>query len=265
MIRSEAYVRWYRQACDAQDGDRPDLEDDLENAMAGRDAEDAAADEERKNPYHQKNGKFGFRPTPNLAAPHPAATTNPAAVAKTRVLKAKKAEPALTSYTGKLAKKHGGKQEGLDFRLKTEKSLARKIGNDVREGKGSVTPQEVADRMFDVNRYTTIFPPEKYAAGSQATLDAMRADGHTLRVKNFWNNPDNPYQGVNVQAIAPDGTPWELQFHTDVSFDVKEHQSHAVYEKLRVETNPTKIAQYNEQLNAIFAGIPIPPGVGDVA
>lgn len=261
MKRSEAFVRWYRQACDAQDNDRPNIEGDLDKAI-----EELKRDAERKNPYHQKNGKFGFRPggpASNLAAPHPT-KQNPAQVAKVRVAKAVKAEPGLTTYTGKLAKRHGGRQEGLDFRLKTEKSLARKIGNDVREGKGKVTSEEVADRMFDVNRYTTIFDPENYAAGSQATLDDMRRDGYTLNVKNQWKNPDMPYQGINVQVQSPDGARWELQFHTDVSFDIKEHEAHAVYEKLRVATDPRLIAEYNSQLEDIFGKIPVPPGVDDV-
>ena len=43
------------------------------------------------------------------------------------------------------------------------------------------------------------------------------------------------YKGLNCGIISPDGCVFELQFHTDKSFDVKEDKTHLVYEIRRNE------------------------------
>jgi hypothetical protein len=261
MERSEAFVRWYRQAADAQDGNRPNLEDDLEEA--GRAADDGG--ETRKNPYHQKNGKFGFKPIGAIGgAPALPPKGTPKQVAAARVKQAEIAEPKLTALTGKLAKKHGGEQAGLDFKIKGEGSMARKIEADVRESGGSLTPAKAAEQLFDANRYTTVFPAEHYAKGAQGTLEDLRADGHTVNVKNYWLNDRNPYQGVNVQVTTTAGDRFELQFHTADSLDVKEGALHTLYEEARVSTDPARIAELNKQMFVAASSIPVPVGIGDV-
>ncbi len=130
------------------------------------------------------------------------------------------AEPQLTGLVSGLANKHGGKMAGLDFKLKSEESLTRKFQEGVDAGKGTA-PQVGAD-MFDVNRYTTVYPEAQYACGAQATLDTMRAQGLKLNVKKYWNVDTNPYQGLNVQATTAAGQKFELQFHSGTSLSVKE-------------------------------------------
>jgi len=186
-------------------------------------------------------------------------------VAANVVRKATAAEPKLTAMATRYADQFGGKMEGLDFRLKTADSLTRKIEGGVKAGKGTAT--QVAADMFDINRYTTVYSEASYAKNVQATLDALRAEGHTLNVKNYWNVAldKNPYQGVNVQITTTSAEKFELQFHTATSLDVKEGQMHIVYEKWRVETDEVKRAEYTQQMIDISAAIPVPPTVTSVS
>lgn len=187
----------------------------------------------------------------------------PESAARELVKRATEAEKDLTRTVTGLADRFGGEAVGLDFRLKTEESLTRKIAGDVAAGEG--TAAQVASKMFDVNRYTIRYADDTYAASVQSTIDALRAEGNQLTVKNYWTNAKNPYQGVNVQVTSRTGTQWELQFHTPTSLDVKEGEMHKIYEASRVETDPVKIAEYDRQSHEVSAKIPVPPGIGDVS
>ena len=118
--------------------------------------------------------------------------------------------------------------------------------------------------MFDVNRYTTVYPEAQYACGAQATLDTMRAQGLKLNVKKYWNVDTNPYQGLNVQATTAAGQKFELQFHSGTSLSVKEGEMHSVYELQRVEPDATRWDEYAKQVFAVSAKIPVPPGISSV-
>jgi long-subunit acyl-CoA synthetase (AMP-forming) len=73
---------------------------------------------------------------------------------------------------------------GLEHRLKTEKSLARKIQNDSVEYNGNV--ERAADNINDAVRYTLLFEPDVYTESAIKTIDGMRDAGYQFeRIKNF--------------------------------------------------------------------------------
>jgi hypothetical protein len=151
------------------------------------------------------------------------------ATAHRLVADATRREPELTSTVQCLADAHGGQLEGLDHRVKTADSLARKLAVDSADS--GKPPAELGDLMFDVNRYTMTADETRYAAIAQAAIDDLRGQGNTVRVKNFWNDPDNPYQGVNLQVTTGDGVKYELQINTPASLAVKNGPMHVLYEK----------------------------------
>jgi hypothetical protein len=172
-------------------------------------------------------------------------------------------EPALTTTMEGLASTHGGQMEGLDFRVKTADSLARKLSNDaVDSGK---PPAELAGLMFDVNRYTISTDDAQYAASAQAAIDDLRRQGNTVRVKNFWNRPDNPYQGINLQVTTRDGAQYELQINTPASLAVKNGRMHRLYEQFRIEHDEKAKAELEQKMYALSRTIPVPPGVESVS
>lgn len=172
------------------------------------------------------------------------------------------AEPHLTDLVSGFADEFGGTMEGMDYRLKSVDSLTRKIESGVAEGKG--TASQLAADMFDINRYTTVYSETSYAESIQSTLDALREQGHTLNVKNYWTKDEFAYQGVNVQITTPAAQKFELQFHTDTSLAVKEGDLHTVYEAKRIETDEAKRAEYDRQMFDMAAKIPVPPGITSV-
>ena len=143
-------------------------------------------------------------------------------------------EKEITSTLIDVSEKHGAIMIGLAARFKSVKSLARKI-NDER---GDRTAEEAAADMSDVIRYTMTYTPENYVSGAKAVIDDLKDAGYELKVKNYWKSGD-PYQGINIAAVHPDGTRFELQFHTPQSA-VEKEVIHKVYDDYRIEKDPKK-------------------------
>ena len=154
-------------------------------------------------------------------------------------------EPEVTNQLQHQVHDVGGKLIGLEYKLKSESSLFRKIMSDLDEERkaesgltvidvaakcaqtrcssepcqptlpgpslpscpspltrGGLTPCCVAQRCYDVLRYTCILETTSYVAGTTQilkNLDNYADETMTLaqfRVKNFWGKGD-AYQGIN--------------------------------------------------------------------
>ena len=155
-----------------------------------------------------------------------------AAKAESLLAKARQAEPALTRSIQGSAESQGGTMVGLEHRLKTPESLARKIASSAQER--NMTAERAAERIRDAIRYTATFPPENLVAGAKTTLAKLQEEGNIiLKLRNTWLNPQSSYKGVNVQLRSLDGQVFELQFHTPESFWAKDEGTHAIYEEMR--------------------------------
>jgi hypothetical protein len=155
-----------------------------------------------------------------------------------------------------------GTMKGLQHRLKSEKSLARKIKTDSEEYGGDMVraTQNVSDGL----RYTISFDEENYAQGVMSTIASLQAKGYQLsRIKNFWQKGD-AYQGINAKILHPSGFEVELQFHTPNSFEVKDSKSHDIYEMYREETNTKKRFKHWKSMAKMFAQVAIPVGVASI-
>jgi hypothetical protein len=167
-------------------------------------------------------------------------------------------EPAVTARMKALAAAHGARLEGLEFRLKEKKSLARKINADANAE--HITDAEAAANISDAVRYTMIQKEANYASTAGAVLDDFHNAGYGIRSKNFWQQGD-PYQGINVALTAPDGQKIELQFHTQESLDVKMARNHPLYEEYRTSTDNARRKVLWDQMVGNAAKIPVPGGV----
>ena len=177
------------------------------------------------------------------------------------LLKAARAvEPRITPLLQSLATRFNGHMVGLDFRFKSEESLARKISGEAVETGEYYS--KVAERMKDVLRYTTIFPAETYAAGVRATRSELLAKGFSeVKFKNTWNEVG--YKGINAVYQTVEGFKFELQFHTAASYQAKETGTHALYEQQRVLDKLADADAWDaleQQQNAIFDKVPKPLG-----
>jgi len=166
--------------------------------------------------------------------------------------KAAGAEKRVTPDLTQLADSQGMKMEGLDFRLKSEESLTRKLAD---------TP---ADQIGDALRYTMVSKPEALARNTATTLETLQSKGYeVLRVKDTFK-PGAQYKGINTQVKSLDGQVFELQFHTPQSFDIKQNVTHTMYEEFRLlpASDPRK-AQLANEMTQISSTISTPPGLDD--
>jgi hypothetical protein len=172
------------------------------------------------------------------------------------------AEPQLTADMMEIADSNFGTMKGLQYRLKSEKSLARKISADSQEYGGDMgqATQNVSDGL----RYTITFDEENYAEGVMSTFASLRDKGYELsRQKNYWQKGD-AYQGINAKILHPNGFEIELQFHTPESFEVKDAKSHNIYEMYRVETDAKKRFKHWKSMAKMFAQVTVPIGVASI-
>lgn len=189
------------------------------------------------------------------------------ALAKSLSAKAKSVEPKITKDMDSIVGEHDGRLAGLDFRLKSEESLARKI-KDEAEAEG-VPYEAKAAGIIDAVRYTAVFSPEKYVEGTEATLQALEDKGYTVdKFKNYWEPGKGEamgYRGVNTVLTSPDGQKLELQFHTAASLAVKE-PNHLLYQEARKpETDQKTREALIERMNDRWETISAPIGIDGLA
>jgi len=151
---------------------------------------------------------------------------------------------------------------GLEHRLKGRERIEEKVVHDVQK-KGLSAEQAFAD-MKDAIRYTLQYPEDKYTAGVEADARRLKSAGvEYVDSRNTWNSEQ--YKGINSWwREAESGQLFEVQFHTQASFDAKQ-ETHVAYERLRMLPNDTnevrELRAYQREVNA---KIPTPPGAPDI-
>jgi len=189
----------------------------------------------------------------------PIAGTTPDEFAASLIDRAVSMEPAVTRMMQEVSSAHGGRLAGLEFRLKGQESMARKIADDA-VGRGQ-TLAETAEKVADGLRYTTLLEEARYAEAMEAILSDLERRGLSIyRFRNTWT-ADSPYVGVNVQLRAANGYRLELQFHTEASFRLKQEINHSLYERWRVATSAAERDRLWRQMMANAARVERPPGI----
>ena len=147
--------------------------------------------------------------------------------------KAYEREPELTGIVTSCAGLVGGTLAGEEFKLKSEKSLADKLKRNVY---GGMSPAMASHQICDVNRYTIILENESFVEGFNTVKQTLEAQGYEMiACKNTMQYTELTYRGVNCTIRSPNKSTWELQFHTEQSYQVKE-KNHKMYEEQRRET-----------------------------
>jgi hypothetical protein len=176
--------------------------------------------------------------------------------------RAEKLEPGLTEMVRLLVKKFGGVMVGLPSRLKSTKSLIRKIMVDAKQDyNGDVV--KAASKISDVVRYTAKIDSTKYTETVLSVIAQLEADGYELKIKNYWtDDPENTYRGINIKMIK-DGVISELQLHTEESIKEKESRLTELYQEIRVlaamdPPDRLKINNLAQRMSQIAASIKKP-------
>ena len=133
-----------------------------------------------------------------------------------------------TKFLVEFAKTNKAVLEGLEYRVKSPKSLYNKLYQRVEKS--------FFDSLADVVRYTIILDPEDYVEQIRFVITALHEKNWKIyALKNYWTNDGFPYNGVNTKFKNPRNYRIEIQFHTKESFDVKmSKEDHDLYEQRRV-------------------------------
>lgn len=165
-------------------------------------------------------------------------------------------EPEVTAVLQSLESENA-RLVGLEHRIKSEESLARKILSEAHDME--VSPEEAASVIGDVLRYTFCIDEDQYIPTVDKILRTLN-ENHmpVIKFRNRWGNEG--YKGINTNLKAGNGMLFELQLHTPASFDAKELE-HANYEIARSETatEEERIAA-EKYAKEIYAKVPVPEG-----
>jgi hypothetical protein len=165
-------------------------------------------------------------------------------------------EPGVTDDMRQFAASVGGELEGLQHRIKTTDSLARKIDQDaVAEFAGD--RNAAAAKISDAIRYTAVVDDANYTSAVESAISQFESQGYAVeRVKNFWPTGD-PYDGVNMK-LSKNGVAIEFQMHTPTSSRVKSTELHTNYDKYRTARDDRQRATYWQRMVEAANNIPRP-------
>ncbi|MDR2256179.1 MAG: hypothetical protein LBE25_09300 [Arthrobacter sp.] len=174
-------------------------------------------------------------------------------------------EPAITSaLQGTLGA--GDRLAGLEFRMKSPASLARKIHADQIEAAqygGRSAAADVAAEVNDVLRYTVETPEhDGIPEATERTVKGLHATGmHVETIKNKYAQ-GAPYKGIHlIVGSSPAGVRFEVQVHSALSLAAK-IKSHVPYETARdVHAEPKERKAADAECRALFADVPTPRGL----
>lgn len=110
-------------------------------------------------------------------------------------------EEAMTRELIDVANAHNGTMAGLAFRLKSLKSLARKVFAEKDEDKFGGDPLKAARGMRDVVRYTMLFDPDSYVEDVKRVVMDLLGKGYELEIKNYWK-PIDPGDLTEDQRLS---------------------------------------------------------------
>lgn len=140
--------------------------------------------------------------------------------------KAIEGEPEITNQVKKMAEDTGMDSLGLEYRIKTKESFLEKI-------RKNYDPEGNEYEIKDIIRYTLGADHEHLTEKTLLAIEKFENEGYnTVRIKNTWH-PDSSYNGINTFVKSPGGHTFEMQYHTQESFDLKNGELHKLYEKQR--------------------------------
>jgi hypothetical protein len=170
--------------------------------------------------------------------------------AKELIAQAQTVEPEITLDLQNIANKLKVNLQGLENKFKTENSLARKLFDssikDSSDSNPNVKLEKYAKNVNDVLRYTFVIEIDSYQNGFEQSLDILKKSGYEVverRIWNAWKNVgterDTGYRGINITIKSSQNQLFELQFHTEESFNLKS-ETHILYQAARLSKTSEK-------------------------
>lgn len=166
-------------------------------------------------------------------------------------------EPAITEHIIKVAGDTGMDVTGIENRIKSKDSYLRKIRKRYRPGGNEYV-------VNDILRYTYSSNPIEMTEKTLKSIDAHKQLGYnTIRVKNYWLDDSDSYNGINTIIKDQNGQKFELQYHTHESFKLKEGKLHKIYEKQRMisDRSSKEYLDLDDEMFELSKTLTVPNGV----
>jgi hypothetical protein len=146
-------------------------------------------------------------------------------------------EKNITKDMVEIAGASGTEMYGLDFSIKTGKSMADKISRKragfIAKQEEPPSDEEIVKSLTDMVRYTQLCKHDDIAKVGKSTIESLKSKGYEIEeISNKWMDPKSYYKGLHILATNPEGQTFELQIHSKESMEVKE-QLHPMYEEER--------------------------------
>lgn len=168
----------------------------------------------------------------------------------------------------------GVRLHGLEFRMKSPASLARKIMTKATTKRQS--PADAAASITDLVRYTAVSSEhEDLVPTARTMVDALSAQGFRVHEAEHSYVQGNPYKGLHLLVTCPDravegqeqpraGMVVELQVHSELSQRVKD-SIHVDYELERdPDADWSQRAQARARMESAASELPVPPGLEEL-
>lgn len=173
--------------------------------------------------------------------------------------KAKQKDQTITEDLKYAVSKGSGHLEGLEYRIKSQKSLVRKLIS--KSLQKDISIEEYAEKATDVLRYTNVSTSKNLAKDYFKIVEILNRKGYNVVEVNNTFNSTGPYRGVNTLVADKTGYVFELQYHTPESIKVKEI-NHKLYEEQRLDsTSAARKEELNAQMIKNASSIPIPANI----
>ena len=190
-------------------------------------------------------------------------------------------EPKITADLQTIAFELSAEMADLEHKFKTVESLAEKMTNKTIIGikrflaQGFTENEAIEESLKiqfetvnDVLRYTFVFPIEKYIFGYRQTINLLKILGYEFienEVWNAWKNIgtifDKGYRGINTTIISSQKQKFELQFHTEESFQLKT-KTHKLYKASRWrKASRNRRAEVAKIMIELAKDVTVPQGV----
>lgn len=152
---------------------------------------------------------------------------------------------------------------GLEHKLKTQDSIARKIEKKSKED--GVLANDAARDIKDAVRYTAMSNDNSFVKNYNTIKKSLESKGYTeTRCKNYWDEYRQgkvKHKSVQCNYKSPNGYEFEIQFHTPSSQDAKTKKIPIYEEARKVGVNPKRKAELEEQMVTLAENVTEPKDI----
>ena len=206
-------------------------------------------------------------------------------VAKTKYNQSIEKDKLITPIVVEICHSFGGEMVGLEYKIKREDSLARKISAYLDKG---LTISEAIKDISDSLRFTSVIKADRFTEHVKNVCGELEKKGFKIsKIKNNFidknGKPSKGYKDMNLNFTDKSGFAFELQFNTPEGMKAKEGlekkkdgtwgkradgamSSHFYYEQSRVldpndVKNKERLNYFAYMTEKIWQDVPIPSGV----